>query len=36
MTDHEKALEQLARDLHALNRFDSAMPNQPTDQEEEK
>jgi hypothetical protein len=29
-------MEQLARDLHALNRFDSAMPNQAVEQEDEK
>lgn len=36
MTPEEEAMEQLARDLAALNQNDSALPNQPTDEDKDE
>jgi hypothetical protein len=34
MTEHEQEMEDLALKLAGLNRHDSAMPNQPTEEDE--
>lgn len=36
VTPHEEAMERLARRIALANQFDSAMPNQPTDDDEDQ